>query len=938
MTNQDSDINLLSGAFIESLYEDFQRDPQTVPDQWREYFTARDGNGRVAPPATDDEAEPAPPAETEYPDHAAAQGHAPQESSRVKPSAVLQDRVDQMVRAYRVRGHMLAQLDPLGLPRAPQPELEAAHYGLTDADLDRPVSSRTIAGPPPQSLRELLKRLRNTYCRSIGVQFMHIDDADARHWLQERMESTENHIALSGRQQLRILTSLTAAVAFEEFVQRKYVGAKTFSLEGSESLIPLLDLALERLGEHGTREVVVGMAHRGRLSVLANIGGKPLADIFREFEDADTQTSAGDVKYHLGYSSDWDTAAGEKIHLSFSFNPSHLEFINPVALGRMRAKQDRAQDDRRERGVVLLIHGDAAFAGEGIVQETLNLSELAGYTVGGSVHVIVNNQIGFTTPADEARSTEYPTAVAKMLQSPIFHVNGEDPEAVAQVVYLAIDFRMEFHRDVVINLYGYRRRGHNEIDEPSYTQPLMYKAIRERQSVREGYVEHLEQLGKVSRVQAEQIAESTHTHLTQELAVARTTPTVERNSAPAGIWDGYHGGPEDPEDEPATGVEATRLSALMQQLLVVPEGFTRHPRLERFVQSRKEMAEGQRPLDWSSAEALALATLATERYRIRLAGQDTARGTFSQRHAVLHDYETGEQYVPLQHVDAEQAPVEVINSPLSEAGVLGFEYGYSLDCPDGLVAWEAQYGDFWNAAQVIVDQLIVAAEKKWQRLSGVVLLLPHGFEGQGPEHSSARPERLLALSAEHNIQVAQPSTPAQYFHLLRRQMLRRWRKPLVVLTPKSLLRHPAVVSSLDDLADGAFQRVIPDTTCDPAAARRILLCSGKIYYDLDAARTERSRADIAIVRLEQYYPLPLEQLAAALAPYADETPVYWVQEEPMNMGAWYYLRTRLLERICKRFPFAGFYRPESASPGSGSIAAHKREQTQLIDEAFAIEE
>ncbi len=925
--------NSLSLAFLEDLYADFLRDPGSVPDDWRRFFqTSGDGHGgdgaRLGPSFR--------PATIFDPRH----GDGRREITELhRPSAevaILQDRVDQLVRAYRVRGHMIARLDPLGRPRPEQPELDPAHYGITAADMDRTVSSRTIAGARVRVLRDILQRLRNTYCRSIGAQFMHIDDINVRHWLQERMEGTENRVRLSRKEQFRILSRLTDAVVFEEFIQKKYVGAKSFSLEGSESLIPLLDLAIEHAGEHDIDEVVIGMAHRGRLNVLANIMDKSPQEIFCEFEDATLaiRDGAGDVKYHLGYSSDWDTAVGRRIHLSLCFNPSHLEYINPVAMGRMRAKQDRVGDTERLRGMVLLIHGDASFAGEGIIQETLNLSELPAYTVGGTIHVIVNNQIGFTTPPEHGRSTLYASAVGKMLQIPIFHVNGENPEAVAQVIRLAMDFRQEFKRDVVIDMYGYRRHGHNEGDEPSFTQPLLYKAIAKRKSVREGYLEHLLKLGGVTQEHADEVAARTRERLDKALALARCGECGMQREPPPGIWSGHIGGPERLVQDVDTGVDAERLKALLLAQTTAPEGFHVHPKLKRAMDMRRDMVEGGRPLDWSAAEALAFASLAAEGIRIRLTGQDSARGAFSQRHAVLHDYETGQTYVPLQHVAPDQASVEIHDSPLSEVGVLGFEYGYSLECPDGLVAWEAQFGDFCNAAQVIIDQFITSAEDKWKRLSGLVLLLPHGFEGQGPEHSSARLERFLLLAADHNIQVTQPTTPAQYFHLLRRQMLRPLRKPLVVLTPKSLLRHPKVVSTFDDLATGTFQRVIPDTLERKRHARRILLCSGKIYYDLAAKREELGRDDVAIVRVEQLYPLQEESLQAALATYADGTHVYWVQEEPENMGAWRYMRARFAEKLVGRLPLRGVYRAESASPATGSAAVHKLEQAQLIQKAF----
>jgi 2-oxoglutarate dehydrogenase E1 component len=889
--------------------------------------------------------------------------------------AVRQDRVDQLVRAHRVRGHMIAKIDPLDRPRKPQPELDLETYGFSEADLDQPCSSRTISGPDVRTLREIWQRLRNTYCRSIGVQFMHIDDIATRRWLQERMEATENRIQLSRQEQLRILTRLTHAVVFEEFVQKKYVGAKTFSLEGSESLIPLLDLAIEKAGTQGIDEIVIGMAHRGRLNVLANILAKSPQDVFREFEDADPNAhlGAGDVKYHVGYSSDWTTVSGKKIHLSLCFNPSHLEFINPVAIGRMRAKQDRAGDSQRNRGLVLLIHGDAAFAAEGIVQETLNLSELQGFTIGGTIHVIVNNQIGFTTSPADARSSDYASAVAKMLQIPIFHVNGEDPEAVAAVIRLAMDFRAEFKRDVVIDMYGYRRQGHNEHDEPAYTQPLLYDAIRHRKGVREGYLDHLLKLGDVSSAQADKIAKDCADQLEQGLSLARNrdSDTPSGTTTLTGIWNDFVGASEDSVAETQTGVEKETLQDLLRSMAATPESFHLHPRLRKFMDARREMAEGGKPVDWTNAEALAFASLAIEGRRIRLSGQDSQRGTFSQRHSVFHDVETGETYTPLQNLGSDQAVVELVNSPLSEAGVLGFEYGYSLDCPEGLIMWEAQFGDFVNAAQVIIDQFLVSAEDKWRRLSGLVLLLPHGFEGQGPEHSSARLERFLQLAAEDNIQIASPSTPAQYFHLLRRQVLRPWRKPLVVMTPKSLLRHPRVLSSLEDLASGEFQRIIPEDAVDPDRTRRILMCSGKIYYDLLQRREEVFQSDaadqskisdqsedpvadprragstpeanpksniapdIAIIRLEQLYPLRDKAMEAALGRYPPGTPVFWVQEEPENMGAWRYMYHAFGENIFDRYPFFGIYREESASPATGSSSSHKLEQSRLLEQAFA---
>jgi 2-oxoglutarate dehydrogenase E1 component len=699
----------------------------------------------------------------------------------------------------------------------------------------------------------------------------------------------------------------------------------------------LLDLAIEKAGEQGIAEIVFGMAHRGRLNVLANILGKSPRQIFREYADSDWKSSSGrgDVKYHLGHSSDWTTCSGQRVHLSLCFNPSHLEFVNPVVLGRVRAKQDRAGDLDRQRGMGLLIHGDAAFAGQGVVQETLNLSQLSDYTIGGTLHVIVNNLLGFTTGPEQGRSSTYATDVAKMLQIPIFHVNGEDPEAVAQVIRLAMDFRREFKRDVVINMYGYRRLGHNEGDEPSFTQPLLYRAIAKRKSVREGYLEHLLKLGGVTREDADAIAAARRDLLEKELSESQSGKPPPSDVALRGVWVNFKGGPESGVEEVNTGVPRERLARLLQAQATVPASFNPHPKVKKILEARMQMASSEAPVDWATAELLALGSLASEGYRVRLSGQDSERGTFSQRHAVLHDVQDGHTYTPLQNLSPDQARVDIINSPLSEVGVLGFDYGYSLEYPDGAVLWEAQFGDFWNVAQPIVDQFIASAEDKWQRLSGLILLLPHGFEGQGPEHSSARIERFLMLAAEDNLQVVYPTTPAQHFHVLRRQVIRRWRKPLVVFTPKSLLRHPRVVSSLDDCASGRFARILPDTMKRPSAdVRRILLCSGKIYFELEDFREQAKREDVAIIRLEQLYPLPLNLLEEALAQFVAGTPVCWVQEEPENMGAWTYVRLKFGSSLLGRFPLSGVSRPPSASPATGSHRRHKHEQAEIVQRAF----
>jgi 2-oxoglutarate dehydrogenase E1 component len=929
-----SELNSQSLRFVDRLFADFVADPGSVPSDWREYFAGVPSDTATSAPSPIVQSLETRSAIAARPARISQDGRA---KTADRELASRQERVDQLIRNFRVRGHIMADIDPLDRPRPRPPELDPAHYGFTDADYGREFSTSTTQGPRLSTLREILTRLRNTYCRSIGVQFMHIDDQTVRKWLQDQMEATENRIQLTRRQQLRVLERLTDAAVFESFLQTKFTGAKSFSLEGAESLIPLLALAIERAGDDGVDEIVLGMGHRGRLNVLANVIGKGAKEIFREFQDLDSsgRTGPGDVKYHLGYSCDWMTDGGRKLHVSLCFNPSHLEYVNAVALGRMRAKQDRDGDFQRRRGLVILIHGDAAFAGEGVVQECLNLSEVAGYRVGGTLHVIVNNQIGFTTTPEDARSSVYCTDIAKLLQIPILHVNGEDPEAVAQSVRLALDYRREFQRDVVIDMYCYRLRGHNEGDEPSFTQPLLYRTIERQRTVRDGYLKRLQTLHEITREEADQIEARCRAKLEADYKIARGEDFQLSNPTPSGPWSSYFGGPATGTDEVDTGVGGERLGALLESQTHIPPGFHRHPKLERSAERRREMAAGRRPLDWSAAEALVFASLATEGHRVRMSGQDTARGTFSQRHAVLHDIENGQNYVPLIHLSRDQAPVEIFNSPLSEAGVLGFEYGYSLDCPEGLVAWEAQYGDFANAAQVVIDQFIASAEIKWQRLSGLVLLLPHGLEGQGPEHSSARLERFLELAAEDNMQIVCPSTPAQYFHCLRRQVLRRWRKPLVVMTPKSLLRRNECASNLDEFSTGRFRGVLADTQSAPSASvGHVLLCSGKLYYDLDERRREIKEMSPPIVRIEQLYPLPMNELQVALASLADGTRAIWVQEEPENMGAWRFLRAHWGENLFGRLPLERISRPASASPATGSKRAHEREQKQLIERAL----
>ncbi len=929
------DFNSSSLGFIEDLYLEYLKDPTAVDAQWQAYFATYPRNG-LAKRGTLGPAFVPSSLFNPRVSGVRGQGSENTETRNLKPETQddtdLQYKVGMLIRNYRVRGHMLAELDPLGLDKHETPdELKAESYGLGASDMDRIIVSGSMSGLP---LREVIERLQTTYCRSIGVQFMHIDEFAVRDWLQTRMENSLNRLELSRGEQLQILTKLTDAVVFEDFIMKKYVGVKSFSLQGGESLIPLLDLAVEKAGTQGIDEIVFGMAHRGRLNVLANVIGKPARQIFREFDDADAQDNIGrgDVKYHLGYSRDLVTNSGKTIHMSLAFNPSHLEYVNPVVMGRVRAKQDRFNDINRQRGLGILIHGDAAFIGEGVVQETLNMSELAGYEVGGMLHVILNNQVGFTTGPQQGRSTTYASDVAKMLQSPIFHVNGEDPEAVAQVINLAMDFRKEFKRDIVIDMYCYRRFGHNETDEPTFTQPVMYEAIKRRKSVRESYLERVLALGQISREEADTIEKERREALEQELNLARSQDYKPLVQAFGGLWQGYKGGPDKDVPEVPTGIAIQRLKTLLEKLSTVPSDFNINPKAKKVLETRLEMASGK-PLDWATAEALAFASLATEGHRIRMSGQDVERGTFSHRHAVLRDTQTNAPYMPLAHLDERQAPVEIINSSLSENGVLGFEYGYSLDYPDGLVLWEAQFGDFANSAQVIIDQFISSGEDKWRRLNALVMLLPHGFEGQGPEHSSARLERFLSLCAEDNMQVMNLTTPAQYFHALRRQVKRPWRKPMIVMSPKSLLRHPKAVSELSDLEHGAFRRIIYDTHAEPSKVKRVLMCSGKIYYDLELEREKRGQDDVAILRLEQLYPISKTEIAEALVPYHKDIPVVWVQEEPKNMGAWWYLRATW-GYIVAEHSFYGIYRRASASPATGSSNSHKLEQAALMEKAF----
>jgi 2-oxoglutarate dehydrogenase E1 component len=851
-------------------------------------------------------------------------------------------RVRRLIEDFRELGHLAAALDPLGLVDRSKSRIRIADYGLTDSDLDTVVTSEDIAGADSRPLREIVGLLEETYCRTMGVEIGHIHDSELRGWLQLRMESTRNRVHFSRAEQLHLTAKIIEAEVFEHFLQTKFLGAKRFSLEGAESLIPLVDRIIEGASRAGVSQIVIGMAHRGRLNVLANVMGKPAAEIFAEFLDRDVNLAgegSGDVKYHLGYSSDRVTAGG-RVHVSLGFNPSHLEWVNTVVQGRLRAKQDRLGDKARVRGLPILIHGDAAFAGQGIIAEAFNMSGLDGYTVGGTIHVVVNNQIGFTTSPKHSYSTTYPTDVARMLQIPIIHINGEDPEAVAQAVDLAVDFRQRFHRDVVIDMWCYRKLGHNETDEPNYTQPVMYRAIAGKPPIRASYLQAfgLSQgtEAPVTAADAEAIAVAKKQALEEALEAATKLQSPPRPSTFGGVWSRVRGGPDSGAREVSTAVAPEVVSSVSRALTTLPPSFTPHPKVAKLLETRVAMGAGRRPVDWGMGEALAFGTLLAEGVRVRMSGQDVRRGTFSHRHAVIVDYNTGDEYTPLDYLGEGQGTFEIRDSPLSEAGVVGFEYGYSLDMPEGLVIWEAQFGDFVNAAQVIIDQFLLSSEAKWRRVSGLVMLLPHGMEGMGPEHSSARLERFLNMSVSDNIQVCNVTTPAQFFHLLRRQVLRPYRKPLIVMSPKNLLRHPAAVSSLQELTQGGFRHIIPDDTVDPKQVDRVLLCSGKVYYDLAQAREEHKLKNVAIIRVEQLYPLRRDEILETLSVYPEGIRVIWVQEEARNMGAWHFMSRNIPPLILSSFHWSGISRPLSASPATGSASRHKLEHQRLMEEALGL--
>ncbi len=954
----------LTGAnetYIAELYQRYLRDPGSVDPAWADLFRdLKDGpdaiagelrgaswaprSGRVVgangeTPALSDAA--AGIVESPPPAYAAAPMASAEQIRRATLDSI---RALMLIRAYRVRGHLHATLDPLDLEeRPPHAELDPATYGFSEADLDRPIFINYVLGLESATLREIVSILNATYCGNIGVEFMHIQEPDEKAWIQERIENIRNQTQFTKRGKVTILERLTEAQEFETFLDKRYTGTKRFGLDGGESTVPALEQILKRGAQLGIQEIVLGMAHRGRLNVLANIMHKPYRAIFSEFQGAshapEDVGGSGDVKYHLGTSADREFD-GRLVHLSLTANPSHLEAVNTVVLGKVRGKQRQYGDTEHDKVMGVLLHGDAAFAGQGMVAETFDLSQLKGYRTGGTIHFVINNQIGFTTSPSHSRSSPYCSDVAKMVQAPILHVNGDDPEACVHVARIATEFRQRFKKDVVIDLFCYRRHGHNEADEPAFTQPRMYQRIREHPRVRDVYAGRLEAEGVIPAGEADRITAELRKHLEAEYEVAAS---YKPNKADwfEGQWAGLSVASGE-ERRGETAVDIDLLREVGHAISAVPKNVAVHPKIVRQLQAKRQMIESGEGIDWATAEALAFGTLLCESTPVRLSGQDSARGTFSQRHAVLVDQKTEDRYIPLNNIRFGQAPFEVIDSPLSEVGVLGFEYGYSLSEPHALVLWEAQFGDFANGAQVIIDQFISPGEHKWLRMSGLVLLLPHGYEGQGPEHSSARLERYLQLSAEDNWQVVNCTTPAQYFHVLRRQMHRNFRKPLVMMTPKSLLRHKRCVSRLDEFVTGTtFHRVMYDNEvlCKDSEVKRVVLCSGKVYYDLFEERAARGIKDIFFLRMEQLYPFPRKALTQQLERFP-KAEIVWCQEEPKNMGAWTFVEPRIEEVLldigadCRRPIYVG--RDEAAAPATGLLRRHIEEQKDLVDRALTV--
>ena len=925
-----------NAAYIEELYETYLHEPNSVPEEWSSFFDSLPRtNGSVTPDISHAtiiqhfellgrrQARPTP---------APGSGgiHLEHERKQVK--------VVQLISSYRFRGHQKASLDPLGLMvREDVPDLNLHFHGLTDADLDTTFQTSPLyMGKPEATLREIVETLEETYCGHLGPEFMHITSFAEKQWLAQRFESVRSKPTYGDEARIDVLSRLTAAEGLEKHLDSKYPGTKRFGLEGGESLIPLLDCLVRRSGEYGCKEIVMAMAHRGRLNVLVNILGKNPAEMFEEFEGKRLVNTSGDVKYHQGFSSNVMTPGGE-VHMALGFNPSHLEISCPVVIGSGRARQDRRDDASGEKVVPILMHGDAAFAGQGVVMETFQLSQTRAYKTGGTIHIVINNQVGFTTSRqDDARSTEYCTDIAKMVQAPILHVNGDNPDAVMFAAMLAMDYRYEFGKDVVIDLVCYRRRGHNETDEPSSTQPLMYDIIRKHSTTRTLYAQKLVAEGVVEQDQANEMANEYRASLDNgdfvvHNLVRQPDTTLFVN------WEPYLG--HDWRTPSSTGLDIKQLQEVAAKITSIPDGIQVQRQVAKIYDDRRKMAGGALPLNWGMAELLAYGTLLDEGYPIRITGQDVRRGTFSHRHAVVFNQKDGEAYLPMAHLADDQPRFDIYDSVLSEEAVLAFEYGYATTAPKGLIIWEAQFGDFANGAQVVIDQFIASGEHKWQRLSGLTMMLPHGFEGQGPEHSSARLERFLQLCAEHNMQVVIPTTPAQIFHLLRRQAIRPMRRPLVIMSPKWILRHKLATSSLEELANGEFHNVIDDQL-EPAEVRRVVLCSGKVYYHLLEERQERGIDDIALIRLEQLYPFPDDELEDILRPYSNIEDIIWCQEEPMNQGAWYssqHHMRHVIQHLKPELHLSFVGRESSAAPASGYMSVHLEEQKQFINQALTID-
>jgi 2-oxoglutarate dehydrogenase E1 component len=946
------ETSFLYGAnsnFIEELYGRYLRDPNSVDASWQGFFAdlgedmrsvldeARGASwaprARAVPEVTvgdtgegDINGQPAPL------DVVAPAANADTIRAATRDSI----RILMLIRAYRVRGHLIANLDPLRLDgEKHHPELDPASYGFTAEDYDREIFVDGVLGLETATLRKVLTVVKKTYCSQVGVEFMHIQYPDQKAWIQERAEGSRNATPLTAEERKDILRQLHSSEAFERFLHIKYTGTKRFSLEGAESTIPLIETIIKRAGELGIEEIVLGMPHRGRLNVLTAVMGKSLVAIFSEFQgepaNPEDVMGSGDVKYHLGTSSDRELPDGRTIHLGLTANPSHLEAVNPVVEGKTRAKQAQRGDTKRQKVMSLLLHGDAAFAGQGLVAETLGLSQLRGHRTGGTIHVVVNNQIGFTTSPKYSRSSPYPSDVAKMVQAPILHVNGDDPEAVVHVARFAMEFRQRFNRDVVIDLFCYRRHGHNEGDEPSFTQPLMYRKIAQHPTTRQLYTEKLISEGVLTPKEAEALINEYNRRLEDALEVSKS---YKPNKADwlEGAWAGFEMAKAEGPRRGETEVPLELLTEVGHAISARPKNITPHRKIERVLDNRRTMIETGEGIDWSTAEALAFGTLLAEGNGVRLVGQDSGRGTFSQRHSVLVDQVTEKRYVPLNHICQGQARFEVVDSMLSEAAVLGFEYGYSLADPETLVLWEAQFGDFANGAQVIIDQFITTSQSKWQRASGLVMLLPHGYEGQGPEHSNAYLDRYLAACAEDNIQVCNLSTPANYFHALRRQLKRPFRRPLIVMAPKSLLRHKLCHSPLEEFIQGRFREVLDDPD-SPQQAKRLVLSSGKVFYDLLERRQEMGGRDVALLRLEQFYPFPRQLLCEVAGRYSQVREVVWAQEEPSNRGGWRFMHSRL-QALFPGLPVHCIGRAASASSATGSLAVHKKEQEALVSAVF----